>query len=253
VPNVPRGTQTATVTNLVSGASYECWVEASNTVGTSCSSSPSTATTTSLFVAGNNDVIQCDNAAVGDVGLVSGTEYTKRDRSGLDSLVANSSRWNELQTTCTTGVTDMSSLFYGLTSFNTAISQFDTRSVQTMADMFNGASSFNQPLWQWNTYMNSVTSTARMFMGASSFNNALNGWQVTQVTTMERMFYGASTLDVTLNLWRTRLGNVVNMYQMFYGANSFTYPLSGWQVSSVTNCTEFGILLQPPSFTNCTP
>ena len=43
---VPRGTQTATVTNLVSGASYECWVEATNTVGTTCSLSPSTATTT---------------------------------------------------------------------------------------------------------------------------------------------------------------------------------------------------------------
>merc|ERR1740124_1004070 len=44
------------------------------------------------------------------------------------------------------GITDMSSLFYGLQNFNADISNWDTSSVTTMGGMFARASAFNQSL-----------------------------------------------------------------------------------------------------------
>ena len=59
-----------------------------------------------------NNIIKCPNATVGDTGVVNGVTYTKRDRNGLDVLVAKgSSQWPQLSTSCTSGVVDMSALW----------------------------------------------------------------------------------------------------------------------------------------------
>lgn len=57
----------------------------------------------------NGVTIKCPDAQVGDTGVVNGFTYTKRDRDGLDVLVAGAQA--ELVTTCTSGVDDMSSVF----------------------------------------------------------------------------------------------------------------------------------------------
>ena len=63
-----------------------------------------------FFMEGNT--IKCPNATVGDTGVVNGVTYTKRDRNGLDVLVAKgSSQWPQLSTSCTSGVVDMSQVW----------------------------------------------------------------------------------------------------------------------------------------------
>ena len=74
------------------------------------------------------------------------------------------------------GVTDMSSMFSGASSFNGDLASWTVSSVTDMSSMFSGASSFNQPLASWN--VSSVTGMDRMFSGASSFRQNLGNWYV---------------------------------------------------------------------------
>ena len=82
-------------------------------------------------------------------------------------------------------ITDMSYLFYGLTSyFNGDISQWDVSNVKDMRCMFNG-SDFNGDISQWD--VSNVEDMAYMFKG-SDFNGDISQWDVSNVTDMTRMF-----------------------------------------------------------------
>ena len=89
-------------------------------------------------------------------------------------------------------VTNMSQIFYGATSFNGNISNWNVSSVTNMYAMFAGATSFNKDL-QWD--VSSVTDMRFMFAGAASFNGDICGWNVSSVTNMSNMFVG-TTLSV---------------------------------------------------------
>ena len=68
-----------------------------------------------------------------------------------------------------------------------------------MPFMFYGATSFDQPLNDWD--VSSVSEMGSMFYGATSFNQPLNDWDVSSVTYMNDMFYGATSFDQPLNAW----------------------------------------------------
>ena len=91
------------------------------------------------------------------------------DASAAEATYGLISTWE------TSGVTDISKLFQGASSFNEDISAWDTSGVTTMERMFEGASAFNQPLSDWR--VDSVTSMDYMFEGASTFDQDL-GWCV---------------------------------------------------------------------------
>ncbi|MFD1628742.1 BspA family leucine-rich repeat surface protein [Pseudopedobacter beijingensis] len=154
------------------------------------------------------------------------------------------------------GVTDMSGMFAGASSFNGAIGGWDVSDAKDMTSMFEGASSFNQNLNSWNVLqvenmsamfkgatafngiignwkVNNVTDMSAMFNGAKAFNRALGNWTVDKVTTLESTFAGAETFNQDLSSWRTPVA--ITLKDMFSGAKLFNHPVKDWDVALVNN------------------
>ena len=102
----------------------------------------------------------------------------------LNSRSAAEQTYGHISTWETSGVTDMSELFCGISHlceyynsaalyFNDDISAWDTSGVTTMSAMFTSASAFNQGIGAWDT--SGVTTMREMFREASAFNQDL-GW-----------------------------------------------------------------------------
>lgn len=151
--------------------------------------------TPSTFVLADNGVtVLCTDAAVGESGTVNGITYTKRTKNEITL--------NNAATTCTSGITDMSSFFDSANTFNADISHWDTSQVTNMQSMFNGATSFNQPIGEWDT--SQVTNMVFMFLLASSFDQDLTGWCVSQFSEEPPLFADNSGLSTSnLPKWGT--------------------------------------------------
>ena len=127
-------------------------------------------------------------------------------------------------------VTDMSWMFYGASSFNGDISDWDVSEVTGMGAMFHEAHSFNGDLSAWD--VSEVTGMGDMFHGATSFNGDLSAWDVSEVTGMGAMFFEAYSFNGDLSAWD--VSEVTDMLAMFHDAISFNGDLSAWDVSEVT-------------------
>ena len=147
---------------------------------------------------------------------------------GASSFDGNLSNWD------VSSVTDMSYMFTLASSFNGDISSWDVSSVTDMTHMFQRASSFNGDISSWD--VSSVTDMNGMFSGASSFNGDISSWDVSSVTSMSSMFYGASSFNGDISSWD--VSSVTSMSSMFDGASSFNGDISSWDVSSVTSMRE---------------
>jgi len=139
----------------------------------------------------------------------------------------------------TTYMTDMSSLFENVESFNEEdIISWDTSSVTTMSRMFRNTRAFNRNIGGWN--VSNVLDMSRMFE-----TDPDDPWS---------MFNNGGSGDI--GNWNT--SNVTNMNRMFTSAKSFNQDISGWNVSQVTdwgsifsNAQSFGAYLHtktPPKF-----
>jgi surface protein len=79
----------------------------------------------------------------------------------------------------TSGITDMSRLFFDNTSFNQDISGWDVSNVTNMSEMFSGATAFNGDISSWE--VSKVTNMGGMFSGATAFNGDISSWDVSNV------------------------------------------------------------------------
>ena len=161
------------------------------------------------------------------------TSYAKNQLTGINyftSLSLNSGLipFNNIVTTLTT---DMGGMFANATTFNQAISSWDTSRVTLMYSMFSNASAFNQPIGLWNTSI--VGNMSSMFYIASSFNQNIGSWNTSNVTDMAYMFSNAIMFNQNIGSWNT--SNVTNMYQMFTNASAFNQNISQWNTSNVTD------------------
>jgi surface protein len=167
----------------------------------------------------------CEDANVGDTGVINGVTYTVVDEAMLREMIANG---EDVTKAATTKVTDMSYMFDSAISFNQPIGNWDVSNVTNMSYMFGDATSFNQPIGNWD--VSSVISMYSMFNN-SSFNQPIANWDVSNVTDMSRMFVD-SPFNQPIGNWN--VSNVTNMRRMFYGS-SFNQPIGNWDVSNVTD------------------
>jgi len=180
-----------------------------------------------FYLADNGVTIKCENASVGETGVVNGITYTAVDNSTIVTI-GSANGYDKL---CTTHVTDMYGLFDGNATFNQPIGSWDTSSVTNMSYMFSGATAFNQPIGNWDT--SSVTNMNSMFVGASAFNQPIGNWDTSSVTDMNGMFFNASAFNQPIGNWNT--GNVTTMMSVFRGAADFNQPIGNWNTGNVTS------------------
>ncbi len=141
--------------------------------------------------------------------------------------------FNALDVPDLSNVASMYRMFFGASSFNSNINNWDVSNIIDMHEMFSSATAFNQPLNDWDT--SSVTNMSEMFHYASAFNQPLDNWDVSNVIDMGSMFWGATAFNQNINTWDT--GNVTSTGHMFANASSFNQPLDQWDVSNVTYTT----------------
>ncbi len=140
----------------------------------------------------------------------------------LSDSAAAEAAYGHISTWDTSGVTDMSWLFCGSSSyssygcntaaasFNEDISAWDTSGVTRMDDMFYYAEAFNRDIGDWAVH--SVTNMAGMFRYASAFNQDIGAWDTSGATSMIWMFYEASAFNQDLG-WCVDDG--VSLYDAF--------------------------------------
>ncbi|EGV42334.2 BspA family leucine-rich repeat surface protein [Bizionia argentinensis JUB59] len=176
-----------------------------------------------FYLADNGVTIMAPNAPVGGTGVINGITYTKRT---VDQITPENA-----ETTCTSGITDMSNLFNAANTFNGDISHWDVSTVTNMNNMFQSTDVFNADLSNWD--VSSVTNMGTLFNNALVFNSDLSNWDVSSVTVMNGIFAAAAAFNADLSNWD--VSNVTTMRSMFNGASSFNSDLNSWDMSSVTN------------------
>ncbi len=177
--------------------------------------------------------VLCPYAMAGDSGEINGVTYTKRDRAALDILIQNRD-WNAISTSCTSGIQDMSFLFYNVYEDFEDIRSWDVSSVTDTERMFYNAGFFNQDIGHWN--VSNVTKMKGMLDGAFMFNQDIGDWDVSSVTDFSTMFSSAAAFNQDIGDWD--VSSAINMAEMFYDTNDFNQDISGWDVSQVTNMSE---------------
>ena len=208
-----------------------------------------------FYLHSNGVTILCPNAIVGATGTINGVQYTKVDRN---SLIAKRNAGENLALVCTSGITDLNSMFRkkgnDANSLASGIGNWDTSSNTSMSRIFaNG--NFNQDISNWDT--SNVVNMYNAFQGASSFNQDISGWDTGKVNTMRWTFRRAKRFNQDISGWD--ISNVDDMRGLLKDTEDFNQDLTGWNVDGVTQCDEFilnAISMTPdkiPTFTNCTP
>lgn len=124
------------------------------------------------------------------------------------------SKYGPIASWDTSGVTDMSGLF------------FDYYAIKFK--------DFNEDLSNWDT--SNVTNMNFMFYRAEAFNSDISQWNVSQVTDMAGMFHSSKAFNQNVHYWD--VGSVKDMYQMFMMASSFNQNLSPWNIAKVTEMSQ---------------
>lgn len=178
-----------------------------------------------FYNASNMDVTATDKPDLSGVTSLSSLFW------GANSLVNSNgsiSTWN------TSTITQMGFLFRETYLFNQPLNSWDVSKVTNMTQIFARAYVFNQPLSSWVT--SNVTDMSFAFFEAYKFNQPLNSWDVSNVTTMNHTFYDAEAFNQPLNSWN--VSKVTDMGDMFHYALVFNQSLNSWDVSKVTDLSN---------------
>jgi surface protein len=165
-------------------------------------------------------------------------------QTAVDAWIADESAalatYGDINTWDTSGITNMTNIFNGATSFNADISSWNTSNVTSINGMFTNASAFNQDISGWN--VSSVTNMYGMFQNATAFNADVSSWDTSNATNMTSMFQNAEAFNQDVSSWDTT--SVVSMSNMFSNASAFNQDITSWPLYSST-----GYTFVPPVFT----
>ena len=144
------------------------------------------------------------------------------------------SDWN------TSKVESMSSMFALCPLTSLDLSNWDTSNVEHLQCMFSTCSSLTSvgDISNWDT--SKVVSMADMFTGCSSIKTLnLSNWDISNVAKLDGMFTGCSSLTTVgdISNWNTSKATV--MQSMFNGCSKLSVNCSNWNVSKVTNHSNF--------------
>jgi len=232
VTGIPRYVQSATVVGLEKDVLYTCWVEATTGPDSEPLCSDSSVQVGHFYISDNGVTMMCPEASLGETATIAGVTYWKLDETWLRAIVAGGSQSIDWVTTvCTSGITNMTSLFADQPDFDSDISSWDTSSVTRMSFMFNNAESFNQDIGHWDT--SNVLEMDYMFQYASAFNQDISRWNTDSVFHISHMFNFAYVFNQDISRWNISL--VYDSDNMFHSAYSFNQDISGWDVSRVTD------------------
>ena len=131
-------------------------------------------------------------------------------------------------------VTNMSTMFFQATAFNSDISSWNVSAVTTMVNMFYQATAFNSDISLWD--VSNVTSMETMFFQATAFNSDISLWNVSNVTRMSTMFFQVTAFNSDISNWN--VSNVTTFLNMFFQATAFNSDISNWNVSNANDMTN---------------
>jgi surface protein len=150
-------------------------------------------------------------------------------------------------------------MFFGASAFNQSLNNWNTSRVSNMGGIFWRASNFNNGLlpgiagtMTWDT--SNVTRMDNMFAeNGAKFNCDISSWNVSKVTDFYQMFYFASAFNnggsANINNWVLNTTSDVSMQSMFRGT-SFNQNIGNWNVSKVTDFTNFMLDKTPATFSS---
>ena len=140
----------------------------------------------------DEDITEAENDPDHDGGI-----YTAV-RAWISDPAAAKARYGPIASWDTSGITDMSELFYEKEDCNEDISRWNVSNVFSMDHTFQFAASFTGDLSRWE--VGQVESMNSMFWGAISFNGDLSNWDVGEVESMRCMFGQATSFNGDLSL-----------------------------------------------------
>ncbi|MCF1750882.1 BspA family leucine-rich repeat surface protein [Mariniradius sediminis] len=167
-----------------------------------------------FYLAENGITCKCENVIAGDKGMINGVEYEAVNNDFLRQLLRNVDK----SKLCTSLVTDMSYLFYGV-STDQPIGNWDVSNVTSMKGMFAGYFSeyvgdpwgndnspehwifFNQPIGEWD--VSQVTNMDSMFYDNKGFNQDLSEWCVAKIPTIPKDFANSGAWLLPKPVWGT--------------------------------------------------
>lgn len=135
----------------------------------------------------------------------------------------------------TTGLTDTTFMFSGLTNLKTLnVSTWNTSQVKDMTAMFYGNESLtNLDVSSWNT--GNVTKMAGMFQNDFALKSLdVSGWNTSNVTSIQNMFRGTLSLSgLDVSKWNT--SNVTDMSGTFWDAPGIYHLVDTGRTGSQTS------------------